>query len=138
MGHVNLAELTKPELIDKVETARNIWRNDQTTMRQLQNNNDDLREQIGQLEATIAQQDERLADQSQLPLEAQTLDGDLKETLNTNSDRNERLEILIKEKDELIESIMQKIQEVAEATMDARCKMSNAYAILAPYHKITD
>ena len=54
MGDINLAKLTKPDLIEKVETARNIWRADQETIQ-------NLNHQINRLEKFCADQKQAIA-----------------------------------------------------------------------------
>ena len=60
MGDVNLAQLTKPNLIEKVETARNIWKADQEAIRNLNHQNADLQDHIKKLEKSLATQGEAI------------------------------------------------------------------------------
>ena len=53
MGDVNLAKLTKPQLIEKIETARTIWKADQTTIEKLKNEIEKLKNEIEKLKNEI-------------------------------------------------------------------------------------
>ena len=107
----DLTQLTQPELIEKIEKARGIWRVDQQALRDMQTMVDEFTVKNEDLLASVERQNEYVQ-----TLEAQIAD--------------KSLEAQIVDKNGQIATLFEQL------TRNRNDQIKQAYEIVQPYHKV--